>query len=88
MFMYIFSHFEILQGQNWSSSLGMGPVKDGNPKPNMEGTSSSVVAESKKTRKDPNPSTNSGSEQNPSRLEPRFAPELDGLHCFESIVPC
>ncbi|KAG5036049.1 hypothetical protein GLYMA_04G228900v4 [Glycine max] len=80
--MSIFSHLEIAQAQNWRFSLGTGPVKGVNSKPKMEATSSSAA------RKDPNPSSTAGSKQNPPRLRPRFAPELDGLHCFESIVPC
>ncbi|QCE15484.1 hypothetical protein DEO72_LG11g2495 [Vigna unguiculata] len=43
--------------------------------------------ESKTAKKDPNQSSTGGSKQNPTRLKPRFAPEFDGLHCFESIVP-
>lgn len=71
----------------------MGPVKDGNTKPNnKESTPSSSVAaaESKTAGKGLNPSTPGGAQaqQNQHRLRPRFAPELDGLHCFESIVPC
>ncbi len=89
MFMSMFSHFEISQGQNWSFSLGVGPTKDGNPKPNTEGTSTSVAAKSKTIIKEPNPSSPpGGAKKNPTRLRPRFAPELDGLHCYESIVPC
>ncbi|KAG5031601.1 hypothetical protein JHK85_015583 [Glycine max] len=72
--MSIFSHFEIAQAQNWSFSLL--PVKSTNSKPNTEATSSS--AESKTPRKVSNLSQPGGS---------KFAPELDGLHCFESIVP-
>ncbi|TKY74020.1 hypothetical protein E2542_SST02779 [Spatholobus suberectus] len=88
MMMSIFSHFEIALGQKWRFSWGMGPVKVANSKPNTEGTSSSADAESKTARKDPNPSSPGGPKQNPPCLRPRFAPELDGLHCFESIVPC
>ncbi|RDX99711.1 hypothetical protein CR513_17204, partial [Mucuna pruriens] len=87
MMMSIFSPFEIAQGQKWRFSLGTGPVKGANSKPNTEGTSSSANAESKTARKDPNPSSSpSGPKQNPPRLRPRFAPEFDGLHCFESIL--
>ncbi|KAK7350945.1 hypothetical protein VNO77_10017 [Canavalia gladiata] len=88
MFTSIFSHFEIAQGHNWNFSLGVGPTKGAKPKPNPESASSSVDAESKTARKDSNQSSPGGSKQNPPRLRPRFAPELDGLHCFESIVPC
>ncbi|KAL5145745.1 hypothetical protein HKD37_06G015710 [Glycine soja] len=67
-------HFEIAQAQNWSFSLL--PVKSTNSKPNTEATSSS--AESKTPRKVSNLSQPGGSKQNPPRLRPRFAPELDG----------
>nr|XP_007136441.1 hypothetical protein PHAVU_009G045600g [Phaseolus vulgaris]ESW08435.1 hypothetical protein PHAVU_009G045600g [Phaseolus vulgaris] len=82
MFMSMFSHFEIAEGHNWRFALGLGPVKG----PNSDATSSS--ADSKTAGKDPNQSSTDGSKQNPARLRPRFAPEFDGLHCFESIVPC
>ncbi|KAL2339549.1 hypothetical protein Fmac_007489 [Flemingia macrophylla] len=85
MMMSMFSHFDIAQGQKWSFSLGTGLVKGANSKPKTEGTSSS---ESKAPRKDSNPSSPDGPKQNPTPLKPRFAPEFDGLHCFESIVPC
>ncbi|WVZ18530.1 hypothetical protein V8G54_005852 [Vigna mungo] len=75
--MSMFSHFDIAQGQNWSFSLGLGPVKGADSKPNSDGTSSS--AESKTARKDPNQSSTGGSKQNPARLKPRFAPEFDGV---------
>ncbi|WCJ33504.1 hypothetical protein M5689_014859 [Euphorbia peplus] len=29
----------------------------------------------------------SASSQPPTRKKPRFAPELDGVHCFETILP-
>ncbi|ESW08436.1 hypothetical protein PHAVU_009G045700 [Phaseolus vulgaris] len=83
--MSMFSHFEIRQGQKWGFSLGTGP-KGLSSKPNTQGTSS--TAESKTAGKDPNPSPAAGPKQNPTRLKPRFAPEFDGLHCFESILPC
>nr|KYP34674.1 hypothetical protein KK1_044344 [Cajanus cajan] len=86
--MSMFSHFEIAQGQKWRFSFGTGLGKGANAKPNMGGPSSSADAESKPAGKDSNPSSPVGPKQNPARLRPRFAPELDGLHCFESIVPC
>ncbi|KAK7282512.1 hypothetical protein RIF29_11353 [Crotalaria pallida] len=90
MFMSMFSHFEISQGQKWNFSLGFGPGKNENTKPNTEGPSSSstTAAESKTAKKDLNPSSPGGAKNNSTRLRPRFAPELDGLNCFESIVPC
>lgn len=81
MFMSMFSHFEISQAQKWSFSLGLSPAKDVNSKPNKEAT------EAKVTGKDPKTSTPSGDKQIPAPSRQRFAPELDGLHCFEFIVP-
>jgi len=81
MFMSMFSHFEISQAQKWSFSLGFAPTKDVNSKPNKEAT------ESKTTGKDPKTSAPSGDKQIPAPSRQRFAPELDGLHCFEFIVP-
>ncbi|OIV96929.1 hypothetical protein TanjilG_00511 [Lupinus angustifolius] len=89
MFMSMFSHFDISQGKMWSFSFGDVPTKDENLKPKMDDPSSSTAAKSKTATKDPNPSsTPTGTKKNKTRLGPRFAPELDGLHCFESIVPC
>jgi hypothetical protein len=80
MFMSMFSHFEISQAQKWSFSFGLGPVKV-----NKEGTSSS---ETKTTAKDQKTSSVSGGDkENPTRSRTRFAPELDGLNCFEFIIP-
>ncbi|KAL1337323.1 hypothetical protein HN51_031979 [Arachis hypogaea] len=83
MFMSMFSHFEVSQGQKWSFFLGMGPTTDKTSKPNKEGPPCSTATEESKTktvRKDP-----SG---NPTRWRPMIAPEFDGINCFESIVPC
>ncbi|KAK7317082.1 hypothetical protein RJT34_01012 [Clitoria ternatea] len=88
MFMSIFSHFEIAQGSKWNFNFSIGPAKGTNSKPNAEATSSSVNAESKTAKKDPNHLSPGGPKPSPARFRPRFAPELDGLHCFESIVPC
>ncbi|CAK8569081.1 unnamed protein product [Lathyrus sativus] len=83
MFMSMFSHFDISQGKQWSFSLGLGPVKDGNPKPNKEATSSSKAT----VKDDPKTLMPGGDKKNPTRLRTRFAPEFDGLNCFECIVP-
>ncbi|BAT78914.1 hypothetical protein LR48_Vigan04g112600 [Vigna angularis] len=84
--MSMFSHFEIVQGQKWGFSLGTGPKKELSSKPVTKGISS--TAEPETTRKYLNPSPASTTKQNPTRLRPRFAPELDGIHCFETILPC
>lgn len=86
--MSMFSHFDIAQGPKWAFSLGSGPgpKKELSSKPNTKGASS--TAEPETTRKDPNPSPAARTNQNPTRLRLRFAPELDGIHCFESILPC
>ncbi|GAU43668.1 hypothetical protein TSUD_302310 [Trifolium subterraneum] len=87
MFMSMFSHFEISQAQKWSFSFGLGPVKNGNPKVSNEGTASSS-SETKTTAKDQKTSSlPGGDKENPTRSRTRFAPELDGLHCFECIIP-
>ncbi|CAK8569083.1 unnamed protein product [Lathyrus sativus] len=53
-----------------------------------EATSSPVAAESKTTVKDDLKTLMSGGDKkNPTRSRTRFAPEFDGLHCFECIVP-
>ncbi|KAL5075436.1 hypothetical protein RYX36_014420 [Vicia faba] len=82
MFMSMFSHLDISQGKKWSFSFGLGPVKDSNPKSNEEATSSS-----KTTVKDPKTLMPGGDNKNPTRLRTRYAPEFDGLNCFECIVP-
>lgn len=84
--MSMFSHLEIVQCQKWGFSLGTGTKKELSSKPNTKATSS--TAEPETTRKYPNPSPAATTKQNPTRLRPRFAPELDGIHCFETILPC
>ncbi|CAK8567696.1 unnamed protein product [Lathyrus sativus] len=84
MFMSMFSYFDVMQGKKWSVSLGLGPVKDGNSERiNKEGTSSSKTT----VKEDPKTIVPDGDKKNPTRLRTRFAPEFDGLHCFECIVP-
>jgi hypothetical protein len=73
----MFSHFEISQAQKWSFSFGLGPVKV-----NKEGTSSTSETKDQKTS-----SVSGGDKENPTRSRTRFAPELDGLNCFEFIIP-
>jgi hypothetical protein len=77
MFMSMFSHFEISQAQKWSFSFGLGPAKV-----NKEGTSSTSETKDQKTS-----SVSGGDKENPTRSRTRFAPELDGLNCFEFIIP-
>ncbi|KAE9608817.1 hypothetical protein Lalb_Chr08g0239691 [Lupinus albus] len=87
MFMSMFSHFEISQGRNFF--VGLNPAKNGIPNPNTEGSCSTVATgKSVTVRKETTPSSAPiEAKQNRTQLRPRFAPELDGLHCFESIVP-
>jgi hypothetical protein len=73
----MFSHFEISQAQKWSFSFGLGPAKV-----NKEGTSSTSETKDQKTS-----SVSGGDKENPTRSRTRFAPELDGLNCFEFIIP-
>ncbi|WJX34391.1 hypothetical protein P8452_22510 [Trifolium repens] len=77
MFMSMFSHFEISEAQKWSFSFGLGPAKV-----NKEGTSSTSETKDQKTS-----SVSGGDKENPTRSRTRFAPELDGLNCFEFIIP-
>jgi hypothetical protein len=73
----MFSHFEISEAQKWSFSFGLGPAKV-----NKEGTSSTSETKDQKTS-----SVSGGDKENPTRSRTRFAPELDGLNCFEFIIP-
>ncbi|CAL5204143.1 unnamed protein product [Lathyrus oleraceus] len=83
MFMSMFSHFDVMQGKKWSFSLGSGPVRDGNSKLNKEATSSSKTT----VKDDPKTLFPGGDNKKPTPLRTRFAPEFDGLNCFECIVP-
>ncbi|CAJ2667355.1 unnamed protein product [Trifolium pratense] len=76
MFMSMFSHFEISQAHKWTFSFGLGP------KVNKESSETKTTAKDQKTSSVPG-----GEKENPTRSRTRFAPELDGLHCFECIIP-
>ena len=97
--MSIFSSFDALCAElSYGQKLGfsLGSSKDSNFKAKVEGVSSSAAASSSvetmqkknSSSSTPMPPSQPGQEKRtrvPTR--PRFAPELDGVHCFESIVP-
>ncbi|GLT81067.1 hypothetical protein SLA2020_524730 [Shorea laevis] len=88
MMMSMFSSFEVLCaefsgekvtfGKNTMESEKVEKVSSTEPmKKADDGKSSPPASSLKKPRQQPQP----------LRKMPRFAPELDGVHCFETIVP-
>ncbi|XP_054792624.1 uncharacterized protein LOC129298266 [Prosopis cineraria] len=93
MLMSIFSSFDALCAEfSYGQRLRLS-VDGGNLKPKLEQKPSSSVDSSEKKRTAPDsskaapPTQPGGDKKQRRRFSPRFAPELDGVHCFESIVP-
>lgn len=90
--MSLFSSFDALFAESlgYKFKLSMFP----NRKPDSSSSSFSAVRSVKKDGED-NSKTDSSSNRNgnssssspPSQRRPRFAPEFDGVHCFETIIP-
>ncbi|XP_015069206.1 uncharacterized protein LOC107013841 [Solanum pennellii] len=65
---------------------GVGPiVSDRNIAVSVSPPSTSVTSKLNKTEEAPPPSSSSKSPSRPRRR--KFAPELDGVYCFETIPP-
>ncbi|KAG5229481.1 hypothetical protein OIU76_022773 [Salix suchowensis] len=79
----MFSSFDALCAESFGKKLNFSL-------PEVESTKKSVMHERNKdtssaSSKSPPASINKSSQQ--QRRRPRFAPELDGVHCFETILP-
>ena len=97
----IFSSFDALYAElSYGQKLGfsLGSLKDSNSKAKEDEVSSSTAAAScssssvesiqKKKNSIPTPPSQPGREKRTQPpMRPRFAPEFDGIHCFETIVP-
>ena len=95
----IFSSFDALYAElSYGQKLGfsLDSLKDSNSKAKVEevssftaaASSSSVESIQKKKRSTPTPPSQPGREKRTQPpMRPRFAPEFDGIHCFETIVP-
>lgn len=99
--MSLFSSFEALCGESYGYNFKF-TSEVPNPKADSSSVSSSVVRSVEKDGKDNSKSNTSNSDHNrnssspspPSHVSqvqkqrrPRFAPELDGVNCFETIIP-
>ncbi|GMY07618.1 Regulator of telomere elongation helicase [Fagus crenata] len=80
--MSIFSSFDVLCHK---MSFSMGPTNEQRPKP----TDPSSVVDPMKTDREGNSAPPAHVSKPPLQQprRPRFAPELDGVHCFETIIP-
>ncbi|XP_028798538.1 uncharacterized protein LOC114753987 [Neltuma alba] len=93
MLMSIFSSFDALCAEFSFGQRSRLSIDGGNLRPKPEQKPSSTVDSAEKERASPDsskaaPSTQpGGTKQQGRRFSPRFAPELDGVHCFESIIP-
>ncbi|XAR71581.1 hypothetical protein NMG60_11017922 [Bertholletia excelsa] len=86
----IFSSFEALYAESFGQKVGFSwasPAKEVSPV-NQKGVSP-IIKEDSRSREEGNRSISpvNHHEQEKPRRRPRFAPELDGVHCFETIVP-
>ncbi|PON83661.1 hypothetical protein TorRG33x02_204670 [Trema orientale] len=99
MMMSMFSSFDALFGDISNFSIGAGkPNAMGIPPPPSSSTTTSLgsVKNDKREEDTKSKNDNDGASMNSTTTQrkqllqqrmPRFAPELDGLHCFETILP-
>ncbi|CAO2838513.1 unnamed protein product [Amaranthus hypochondriacus] len=84
MLSIIFSSFDA----RWAESIGFkfSPL---NPFSSSSSTNSSTMDEVMKKESESKKQSEDSESKNKmkKRKNPRFAPELDGLHCFETILP-
>ncbi|OMO97786.1 hypothetical protein COLO4_14365 [Corchorus olitorius] len=84
MMMSMFSSFEALFADSIGRKMYFTTPTD-QPKADKV---SSVEVNKKDTDKNSSPPANVKKPPQQQRLRPRFALELDGVHCFETILPC
>ncbi|KAL6972166.1 hypothetical protein U1Q18_031854 [Sarracenia purpurea var. burkii] len=94
MFMSIFSSFDALFAESFRQKVGFSsaaPGKEGKMEAcvidRREGTSSPVISENSSKTEGGNSSGRPVRVRKSEQRRPRFAPELDGVYCFETIVP-
>lgn len=81
--MSIFSPFEAL----YAESNGFKMKFSGSQKQNSGGNQSPATEQQKNATKVPNSSDDEKSIKKKKIQPMRIAPELDGVHCFETILP-
>ncbi|KAK8599875.1 hypothetical protein V6N13_060315 [Hibiscus sabdariffa] len=91
MMMSMFSSFEVLSsdyfGQNMKSTAT--PTEKSKPTEvsSSKGNEKEMVSKNSSPPSPPPSSSTVAKTPQKQRLRPRFAPELDGVHCFETIIP-
>ncbi|XVF10175.1 hypothetical protein REPUB_Repub07fG0160000 [Reevesia pubescens] len=89
MMMSMFSSFEAL----WADSEGQkmkftaAPTSTEQVKPKKFSLLEGNKKDNLEKDKNSSPPATAKKPQQQQRLRPRFAPELDGIHCFETIIP-
>ncbi|KAF7836684.1 Regulator of telomere elongation helicase [Senna tora] len=88
MLMSIFSSFDALCAEFSYGQKSRFSLRNAISKPKSEESTEKKQRSPDSSSSKAAPSTQSGgAKQQRRQLTPRFAPELDGVHCFESIVP-
>ncbi|KAL5737088.1 hypothetical protein ACOSQ2_031886 [Xanthoceras sorbifolium] len=88
MMSIFFSSFDALCAEFYRQKIDFSAAPAGKPKQEA----SSMKRSGSEANKSPSPSSGRPSEEQRLRIREgarraRFAPELDGVHCFETIVP-
>ncbi|CAA2965837.1 Hypothetical predicted protein [Olea europaea subsp. europaea] len=84
--MSIFSSFDALCAESFGQKVALSWAPSSNKEVQNRGVSKKI--DEVKKGKDVNASSQPPSQAKKSEdHRPRFAPEFDGLHCFESIIP-
>ncbi|GMI96285.1 hypothetical protein like AT5G54165 [Hibiscus trionum] len=85
MMMSMFSSFEVLLSDYFGQNMKFTATPAEKSKPTEV---SSIKGNNKETvSKNSSPPPPVAKTPQKQRLRPRFAPELDGVHCFETIIP-
>ncbi|KAF3677149.1 putative pre-mRNA-splicing factor SF2 isoform X1 [Capsicum annuum] len=102
MMMSIFSSFDVLSAEIFGQKLtrswppatsdnkqqpGMGPTVSDRKTAAVSLPSTSSTGGLNKVGEAAAPSTSKSASRSQQQRRPRFAPELDGVHCFETIIP-
>ncbi|KAL4295374.1 hypothetical protein GQ457_12G000420 [Hibiscus cannabinus] len=86
MMMSMFSSFEVLSSDYFGLNMKFTATPTEKSKPTE--VSSSKKETVSKNSSPPHTSSSTGAKTpQKQRLRARFAPELDGVHCFETIIP-
>ncbi|KAI8032039.1 hypothetical protein LOK49_LG01G01800 [Camellia lanceoleosa] len=86
MLMSIFSAFDALSAETFGQKVGFSWAAKEGKVDDSTVDRKGVSSPESQMKKDSKVVGNSTTQQMTKR-RPRFAPELDGVHCFETIVP-